>query len=165
MSRRAGRNPRQARTASSVFPFWHGKGRQSQGTWAAIHAISDFSSEPKRSTPFTNFQFQAQVLHFLNSPSALLPRRSLSIFQRSDGLSQVAMRRRHTVRETLFGPIGVASTPICRRSISPFPWEVCGAPLPVFPLEIRQVWKRDRPALLRLSPISERSASIYSFVQ
>jgi hypothetical protein len=84
--------------------FWPlGKGRQSERAFRAVNAVSYSSSEPKCSTCFAYLKFQAQVFHFVFSKAHSSPGEP-QYFQRSEGLAQVAMKRRHPIRGALSAP-------------------------------------------------------------
>jgi hypothetical protein len=77
--------------------------RQQMETFRTVNAIHNSSAEPQDPAIFTRLQLQSKVVHVC-SPRHSYPLASLHIFQRSEGLTQVAMRHRSSIREALLAP-------------------------------------------------------------
>ncbi len=96
--------------------FRPGRWKHSQPscTSATVHILCRILAEPKCSAPFTYLQIHAQVLHVVPF-RGVVPPGGLSVFQRSNGLAQVAMKRRNSFRETLLAPSNQAPAPVSVR--------------------------------------------------
>jgi hypothetical protein len=105
---------------------------QPMRTSPAVRPLS-CRAHPKPSTAFTNFQFNAKVLHVYLQRQ--LSRSGLSIFQRSDGPAQVYEGRSSLQLAWLSWPCGstaAAKSPCFSRSRWSWgPWESSARPAPV----------------------------------
>jgi hypothetical protein len=72
-ARAAALHPRQSRPSARTLPRRLGKAVQPFVAGHAVNAIPGPRAEPQCSTPFTDFQFYMQILHFVFSGPLSLP--------------------------------------------------------------------------------------------
>jgi hypothetical protein len=104
----------------------------------AVHAIDASGAQPKRTTSFTDFQFQAQVIHFVVSKAYLSPA-SLRDFSGVGGARSGRYEVLEAIPEALRGFSGMGLHLFFCRSVSLRlrPGEV--EPAPFHSLPIREI--------------------------